>query len=169
MACDPFLASLQSFALSSHLLLPHWSPHSLSEESIRFDVSNLIDSPGEFLYVQSLHLNTFAKGSSIPGLPLWLSSKESASRSHRRCRLDSLGYKNPLEEGMATHSSILAWRIPGTQEPSRLQSIGSQRVRPDSSDLAQYSSIPSFLRNLYTVLLEQVMAPHFSTLAWKIP
>ena len=34
-----------------------------------------------------------------------------------------------LEEGMATHSSILAWRIPGTEEPGKLQSIGLQRVR----------------------------------------
>ena len=40
----------------------------------------------------------------------------------------SLGWEDPLEEGMATHSSILAWRIPWTEEPSRLQSMGSQRV-----------------------------------------
>ena len=37
--------------------------------------------------------------------------------------------KDPLEEGMATHSSILAWRIPWTEEPGRLQSIGSDKVR----------------------------------------
>ena len=41
----------------------------------------------------------------------------------------SLGQEDPLEEGMATHSSILAWRIPQTEESSGLQSIGSQRVR----------------------------------------
>ena len=40
-------------------------------------------------------------------------------------------YTRLLEEGMATHSSILAWRIPWTEEPGRLQSIGSQRVRHD--------------------------------------
>ena len=40
----------------------------------------------------------------------------------------SLGQENPLEEGMATHSSILAWRIPWAEEPGWLQSIGSQRV-----------------------------------------
>ena len=40
----------------------------------------------------------------------------------------SLGWEDPLEEGMATHSSILAWRIPWTEEPGRLQSMGSQRV-----------------------------------------
>ena len=37
------------------------------------------------------------------------------------------GWGDPLEEGMATHSSILAWRIPWTEEPGGLQSIGSQR------------------------------------------
>ena len=41
----------------------------------------------------------------------------------------SLGQEDPLEEGMATHSSILAWRIPWTEKPGRLQSIGLQRVR----------------------------------------
>ena len=43
----------------------------------------------------------------------------------------SLGRKYPLEEGMATHSSILAWRIPWTEEPGGLQSMGSQRVGHD--------------------------------------
>ena len=41
----------------------------------------------------------------------------------------SLGWKAPLEKGMATHSSILAWRTPWTEEPGGLQSMGSQRVR----------------------------------------
>ena len=41
----------------------------------------------------------------------------------------SLGWEDPLEKDMATHSSILAWRIPGTEEPGRLQSMGSQRVK----------------------------------------
>ena len=41
----------------------------------------------------------------------------------------ALGWDDPLEEGMATHSSILAWRIPRTEEPDGLQSVGSQRVR----------------------------------------
>ena len=42
--------------------------------------------------------------------------------------VQSLGHEDLLEEGMATHSSILAWKIPWTEEPSRLQSMGSQRV-----------------------------------------
>ena len=40
----------------------------------------------------------------------------------------SLGWKDPLKKGMATHSSILAWKIPWMEEPGRLQSMGSQRV-----------------------------------------
>ena len=43
----------------------------------------------------------------------------------------SLCWEDPLEEGMATYSSILAWRIPWTEEPGGLQSMGSQRVRHD--------------------------------------
>ena len=43
-------------------------------------------------------------------------------------QIGSLRGEDPLEEGMATHSSILAWRIPWTEEPEGLQSIGSQRV-----------------------------------------
>ena len=43
----------------------------------------------------------------------------------------SLGWEDLLEEGTATHSSILAWRIPWTEEPGELQSMGSQRVRHD--------------------------------------
>ena len=44
----------------------------------------------------------------------------------------SLNWEDPLEEDMATHSNILAWRIPWIEEPGRLQSIGSQRVRNDT-------------------------------------
>ena len=43
--------------------------------------------------------------------------------------LRSLGWEDPLEKGMASHSSILAWRSPWTEEPGGLQSMGSQRVR----------------------------------------
>ena len=43
----------------------------------------------------------------------------------------SLGQEDPLEKGMATHSSILVWEIPWTEEPGRLQSMGSQRTGYD--------------------------------------
>ena len=63
------------------------------------------------------------------GFPGGLDSKESA------CNVDtwvqSLGWEDPLEKGMATHSRILDWRISWTEEPSRLQSVEQQRVRHD--------------------------------------
>ena len=49
-------------------------------------------------------------------------------------RVQPLGWEDPLEEGLATKASILAWRIPLTEEPGRPQSIGSQRVGHDRSD-----------------------------------
>ena len=48
-----------------------------------------------------------------------------------KTQVQSLGREDLLEEEMATHSSILAWRIPWTEEPGGLQSMGSQRVRYD--------------------------------------
>ena len=49
----------------------------------------------------------------------------------KKTRVQSLGQENRLEKGMATHPSILAWRIPRTEEPGRPQSMGLQRVRLD--------------------------------------
>ena len=51
-------------------------------------------------------------------------------------QVQSLGGKDPLEEGVATHCSILAWRIPWTEEPGGLQALGSRRVEHDRSDFA---------------------------------
>ena len=45
--------------------------------------------------------------------------------------VQSLGREDPMEKGMATHSSILAWEIPWREEPGELQSMGSQRVGHD--------------------------------------
>ena len=49
----------------------------------------------------------------------------------KETRIQSLGWEDPLEKGMGTHSSILAWRIPWTEEPGGLQSVGSQRAGHD--------------------------------------
>ena len=51
-----------------------------------------------------------------------------------RARARALGWEDALEEGMATHSNILAWRIPWIEEPGRLYYITSQRVRQDGSN-----------------------------------
>ena len=65
----------------------------------------------------------------------------------------SLGWEVTLEKGMATHSSILAWRIPWTEEPGRLQSMGSQRVGHDSATSLSFyipwaSLVAQMLKNL---------------------
>ena len=46
-------------------------------------------------------------------------------------RVGSLGWEDPLEKEMATHSSVLTWRIPWTEEPGRLEAMGLQRVQHD--------------------------------------
>ena len=87
-----------------------------------------------------------------------------------------------LEKEMATHSSVLAWRIPGTEEPSGLPSMGSHRVGHDWSDLAaavatggsdgkeSTCSAGDPVRSLgQEDPLEKEMATHSSILAWKIP
>ena len=56
-------------------------------------------------------------------------SEVKVSAAMRETRVQSLGWEDPLEMEMATHSSILAWRIPWMEELGRLQSMGSQRVR----------------------------------------
>ena len=60
------------------------------------------------------------------GFPGGASGNESAcqSRGHEGCKFDPLGWEDPVEKEMATHPSILAWRIPWTEEPGGLQSRG---------------------------------------------
>ena len=70
------------------------------------------------------------------GLPIAIlgfpgGSEAKVSATMQETQVQSLGWEDPLENGMATHSSILAWRIPWTEEPGRLQSMESQRVRHD--------------------------------------
>ena len=79
----------------------------------------------------------------------WLSGKEYSWQGRRRGRLgfdpSSLpeGQEEPLEEEMAAHSSILAWKILWTEEPGGLQSLGSQRVRHDWATEHMHNSCPS--------------------------
>ena len=58
----------------------------------------------------------------------------------------SLGWEDALEEDTATHSSILAWRIPWTEEPGGLQSMGSQRVGHDSATSLHFTALAMALR-----------------------
>ena len=59
----------------------------------------------------------------------------------RETWVQSLGWEDPLEKEMATHSSILAWKIPWTEEPGWLQSMGSQKVRHDWENSLHFISI----------------------------
>ena len=61
-------------------------------------------------------------------------------------RVQSLGWEDPLEKEMATHSSILAWGIPWTEEPGRLQPMGLQRVRHDLVTQQQHSDSTTTIR-----------------------
>ena len=58
---------------------------------------------------------------------MWPSGKESTAK--QETQVQSLGQEDPVEKGMASHSSILAQRIPWTEEPGGLQSMGSQKSR----------------------------------------
>ena len=63
-------------------------------------------------------------------------------------QVQSLDREDPLEEGMATHSSILVWRIPWTEEPGGLQSIGSQEL--DMTEASKHVHIHMFIATLFT-------------------
>ena len=69
-------------------------------------------------------------------------------------QVQSLGGEDPLEEGMATHFSILAWRIPWTEKPGRLRSMWSQRVRHDRSDLAWHYIFMNFIHLQYYLIFK---------------
>ena len=91
----------------------------------------------------------------------------------------SLGWEDPLEEGMSTHSSMLAWRILWKEEPGGLQSVGSQRVSHDwvtntTTGGSVVKSLPAKQESWVWSLgwedpLEKEMVTHSSILAWRIP
>ena len=84
-----------------------------------FSVEGHLDFPSVLAIVNSAALNIggYPGGSVVKNLP-----------AVQETQVGSLGQEDPLEKGMATQSSILAWRIPWTEEPVRLQSMGLQRV-----------------------------------------
>ena len=101
----------------------------------------------------------------------------------------SLGWEDPLEKGMATHSSILAWEIPWMEEPGRVKSLGSQTVGHDwaVNTYRKSLSIPALDEQWWKLIgpggvemviglvkcrllsLMEGMATHSSTLPWRIP
>ena len=95
--------------------------------------------PGEFHGLYSPRGHNESDTTDWISLSLWASQVAQWLRTHlpmketQEMGVQSLGQEDALEEGMATHSSILACRIPWTEEPGRLQSIGSQNVRHDGT------------------------------------
>ena len=83
----------------------------------------------------SIFFSPRGNSGSFRGFPRWTSGKGWPANAGD-LRVWSLDEEDPLEEGAATPSSILAWRIPWTEEPGGLQTTGSQRVGHDWSDLA---------------------------------
>ena len=75
--------------------------------------------------------------------------------------VQSLSWEDPLEEGMATHSSILAWRIPWTEEPGELQSMGLQRVGHNWVTKHTHTHTFSLLRTILTILDPLFLHIHF--------
>ena len=90
----------------------------------------------------------------LDGYSIWASQvvlvvkKPPANAGDIKMWVQSLDWEDPLEEGMATHSSVLTWRMPWTEEPGRIQSMGSQRVEHDQSDLAQIQCLYKFLTEI---------------------
>ena len=103
----------------------------------------------------------------------------------RLCNFTFTFHFHALEKEMATHSSVLAWRIPGTEESGGLPSMGSHRVGHDLSDLAAATAagfpggsvvknVPGMLEMQVQSLgqedpLEKEVATHSSILTWRIP
>ena len=87
-------------------------------------------------------------------------------------RVLSLGQEDPLEKDMATHCSILAWRIPWTEEPGGLQHMGLHRVGHVVAQLVK--NLPAMWGTWVRALgwedpLEKGKATHSGILAWRIP
>ena len=97
-------------------------------------------------------------------------------QERQEMQVQSLGQEDPLEKGMATHFSILAWRIPRTEKPGRLQSKGSRRVRHSWSDLACTGICSTIFFNMhiisdiqfYDFLLAFLFLKIFGQAAWHV-
>ena len=116
-------------------------------------------TPGPLTLLGSRTVRPHLSGPRVSGLHglLFLNTKQKASAPSLRTPnlptvqenwVRSLGQEDPLEKGLATHSRILAWRIPWTEELGRLQSIGSRRVGHDRAtnsffSQAEFISLPS--------------------------
>ena len=105
--------------------------HSIANypHSYRLKVWNKLKK-GSNSFVQHWCVSYYWEWLGLLGLP-WVAKMVKSLTAMQETQFQFLGQEDPLEKGMAIHSSILAWIIPWTEEPGRLQSMGSQRVGHD--------------------------------------
>ena len=119
--------------------LREWSPMwnmAVSLQSVNLQILRK-QGDGQAIWKLITVLVGWVLSKALLGFPSGSVSKESTcSAGSQETLVLFLGREDPLEKWMATHSSILPWRIPWTGEPGRLQSLGSQIVRHDWCDLA---------------------------------
>ena len=106
----------------------YWGENKVSD--VRWCPCSHWDIRGDHLPVTSRTI--FEVKYHFSGLPWWLSGKESTCQC-RRPRLDPWSREDPLEKEMTTHTSMLVWKIPWTEEPGKLQSMGLQKSQTLSS------------------------------------
>ena len=114
---------------------------SSTQYSVMTDMGKESEKEWIYVYVYPIHLTAHLKltqhcKSTISNKKLFKKRRKKrknppAMQELQETRVPSLGQEDPLEEGMTTHSSILAWRIPWTEDPGGLQATGSQRVGHD--------------------------------------
>ena len=99
---------------------------SQKQRAVLFHNKKQLPLPGGCIFQEEMEIIL-----DIQGLPRWRQQQRTPlpMQEIQENRVQYLGWEDPLEEEMATHSSILAWRIPWTEEPGELQSIRSLRVR----------------------------------------
>ena len=95
-------------------------------------------------WTYSLFMHSTTEGYGASQLAQWLKNPP-AMRETQEMPVQSLGEEGPLEKGMATHSSILAWKISWTEEPGGLQCMGLQRVGHDWSNWACVHALKDIL------------------------
>ena len=132
-----FINKPHNVNISWPLIFPTPTPHAISSDDLclRQKQMECMGSKRSIIRVpwESLHLCWCII---YEGLPRWLSGKEPETQELQEMWVRSLGQEDPLEKGMATHSSILAWRIPWTEEPGGLQSIGHKEL--DTTEATQH-------------------------------
>ena len=87
----------------------------------------------------------------------------------RETRVRSLGWENPLEKEMAIHSSTVAWKIPWSEEPGRLQSMESQKVRHGWATSLSFTEPSNIWSNIFVIrfIIYGIIYLYYNTHTWR--